>query len=626
MVCPVLSILSLENVTRQYRSDPVLDQLTLGIDPGERIGVIGANGSGKSTLLRILAGVEPVDSGRVTVASGARVAFLSQHPQLDENLSVLDAIFSASGDTMRLIAEYERACQDLSAGAAGQEQVSALAARLEAAGAWDLETRARTVLSHLGIRDVRQRVGELSGGQRKRVALAHALLDPADVLLLDEPTNHLDVAAIAWLERYIVRFSGALVLVTHDRYFLDRVGTRMVELERGRLRSYTGNYAAYLEAKEVERELDAATREKQANLMRQELAWLRRGARARATKQKARVERAQALLATPTEVRPSELDIALTGRRLGTKGVELVKVSKSYGTHTVVGEATFTLQKGDRVGIVGPNGCGKTTLLDIIAGRTPPTRGTVEHGPTVAVGYYDQMSRELPENQRVIDYIHDTARVIETSDGSVITASQMLERFLFSGAIQYAPVGRLSGGERRRLYLLKVLMENPNVLLLDEPTNDLDIPTLMRLEGYLDTFGGILVVVSHDRYFLDRTVDTVLYFDKDHRVTEFAGNASAWLDQQPVELVSDAPPAAAGAPKAVRVKERRLTFNEKHEMAKLEKDIEQGESRQQEIEAALATSSSDYDSTVKLYRELEQLKVDLERWTARWTELADLPG
>jgi ATP-binding cassette subfamily F protein uup len=627
-----VSIVSLENVTRQYRAEPVLDGVTLGLERGEKVGVIGANGSGKSTLLRIIAGREPVDRGRVVVARGTTVAWLAQNPALDGALSVLDAVFAASTEIMGLLHDYEAACRALSEGGdpTTSARVADLASRLEASGGWDLETNARTVLNHLGLGDVSARVGSLSGGQRKRVGLAHVLISRPDLLLLDEPTNHLDTDAIDWLERWLASYSGTLMLVTHDRYFLDRVTNRTLEIEGGRVFGFVGNYQAYLEKKQEQEAMRAASEEKRANLIRRELEWLKRGPRARQTKQKARLERAAELMEAPREGGPARLDIEVAGRRLGKRTVELKRVSKAFDGRPIVSDFSYTFKRGDRVGIVGPNGSGKTTLLEMIAGRLAPDGGEVETGPTVVIGYYDQESRELDDAMRVLDYVREEGDAIEMADGRVVTAAQLCERFLFSGAAQHAPIGRLSGGEKRRLYLLRVLMRNPNVLLLDEPTNDLDIPTLRRLEDYLEGFGGVLVAVSHDRYFLDRTVESIFRFEGEGRLREYAGNysmaAEAWSRTPPPaarKAAAEAPPPAVLAPSPER--RRKMSMREKLEMQSLEEEIERGEARRRELEQALASGSSDYLQTQAWYDELQPLAARLDAAMERWSALSELP-
>jgi ATP-binding cassette subfamily F protein uup len=493
-----------------------------------------------------------------------------------------------------------------------------------------LETNARTVLGRLGITDTNARMGELSGGQRKRVALAHALIERPGLLILDEPTNHLDAETISWLEDYLARYSGALLLVTHDRYFLDRVTTRILEVERGSVQAFDGSYAYYLERKEEQESARAVEGQKREMLIRRELAWLRRGAKARTRKSKARVERAESLMAQPKEAARAELDMSVGSTRLGKKVLELRDITKSYDGRVLIGGFSRTLRPGERVGVIGPNGAGKTTLLEIIAGRVAPDAGSLEVGQTVRLGYYDQESRALDEAERVIDYIRAVAERVETADGSFITAGQMLERFLFTGAMQYAPIAKLSGGERRRLYLLRVLMGAPNVLLLDEPTNDLDIQTLITLEDYLDGFPGNLIVVSHDRYFLDRTVEHIFRFEEGGVVREYPGNYSAFLEARRKEE-GDAAPAVAPASarqagrgsEATTPAKRKLSFKERNELEETEARIRAAERRAAEIETELSANSSDAHVVHRLYKEREELTEQLARDIDRWAELAE---
>src|SRR5687767_4871582 len=527
-----MNILSLENVSKNYGFRPLFENVTLGLEDKDKIGIIGANGSGKTTLLRIIAGLEQPDTGRVTRAKGKSLAYLSQNPPFDEDLNVLETIFASSSGVMRTIRDYEAVCLDVAAGksdAAGLKRMSDLQHDLETNGGWEIEANARAVLTRLDITDTSAKMGTLSGGQRKRVALAHELIFKPDVLILDEPTNHLDADTIEWLESYLARYTGVLLLVTHDRYFLDRVTERIFEVDHGAVQSFNGNYVYYLEKKAEQETLREVEGHKRDQLIKKELAWLRRGAKARTRKSKHRVEAAHALIAAPKEQTKGEVDIAIGSKRLGSKVIEINGVSKSYGDITLIDDFTYLLKRGDRIGIIGANGSGKTTLLDMISGRVPPDKGEIEVGQTVHIGYYDQESRALNDEQRVIDYIRDVAEYVTTNEGVQITAGKMLERFLFTPAMQYAVIGNLSGGERRRLYLLRILMASPNVLLLDEPTNDLDIPTLIALEEYLDDFPGALIVVSHDRYFLDRTIENIFRFTEGGQVREYAGDYTAYL-------------------------------------------------------------------------------------------------
>jgi ATP-binding cassette subfamily F protein uup len=469
-------------------------------------------------------------------------------------------------------------------------------------------------------------MGSLSGGERKRVALAHSLVARPDLLILDEPTNHLDADTIAWFETYLARYAGALLLVTHDRYFLDRVTNRILEIDRGRVQNFAGNYAYYVEKKDEQEAQEAAAGEKREALLRRELAWLRRGAKARSTKQKARVQRAEELQKQPARSAKAELDISIGFSRMGKKILELDSVSKSYDDKKLIDGFSYTLKRSDRIGVIGPSGSGKTTLLDMIAARIEPDAGSIDRGQTIVIGYYDQNNRELNGAERVIDYIREAAERIETADGESITASQMLEKFLFPPAMQYDVISRLSGGEQRRLYLLRVLMSAPNVLMLDEPTNDLDIQTLVRLEEYLDSFAGCLIVVSHDRYFLDRTVESIFRFEGDGRINEYAGNYSAFLEAREQEAPEpiEAKPSIAKPATNSSTAPRKLSYKERREFEELEKRIEQSEARKAELELVLSSSSRDFVAVETAYVELELLKQELEKDVDRWAALAEL--
>jgi ATP-binding cassette subfamily F protein uup len=632
--------LTLDSVRKSYGIKPLLDDVSFGLEDDGKMGVIGGNGSGKTTLLRIIAGAEPPDGGTVTIPSALRVGYLSQEPAFDPGQTVLDAVFAGEGEAMRLLRDYESAVHRLETSDADEAlvaHVSDLAHRLDAVGGWDLETNARVVLDRLGVTDTDAVVDTLSGGQRKRVALARALVEHPDLLILDEPTNHLDAETVGWLEDYLRRYAGALLLVTHDRYFLDRVTNLMLEVERGTAQRFEGNYTAYLEMKEKQAVVREAEQQKRDNLARRELAWLRRGAKARTTKQKARVDRAHDLLNAPREEAQRTADISAVSTRLGKKVIELEGVTKGFDGQTLIDDFTYAFTRDDRVGIIGPNGAGKTTLLELIAGRLAPDTGDIERGPTVSIGYYDQESRALNDDLRLIDYIEEVAENVETADGSIITASQMLDRFLFPPKQQYTPVGLLSGGERRRLYLLRVLMGAPNVLLLDEPTNDLDIPTLVALEEYLDTFPGCLITVSHDRYFLDRTAEHLFRFEAGGRLREIPGNYSAWLEIQAEEQAEAEAAARASARAAAPPPQEpepkpepkpapaaaKLSYKEKRELEETEARIAGAEARQAEIESALAAAPDDYERVATLSAELEELLTQLERDVDRWAELAE---
>lgn len=628
-----MNVLTVESVSKNYGTKPLLERITFGIGDDERMGLIGANGSGKTTLMRLVAGLEPPDSGRIMVPNGKRVAYLPQNPDFDPEQTVLDAVFDQGDEALRLLHDYEAVSHRLAQSGGDDEALlqrfSDLSHQLDVTGGWDLEAQARALLDRLGLSDFDAEVGTLSGGERKRVALARALLLRPDLLLLDEPTNHLDTETITWLEAYLARYAGALLLVTHDRYFLDRVTNRMLEVDRSGVKKYEGNYSRYLEQKEEQEQIEEATAQTRRNLARRELAWLRRGAKARTSKSKYRVEQAKALQEDLGPGRAQSLELSAASTRLGKKVIELDRVSKRFDETILVRDYSAIITKGDRIGIIGPNGVGKTTLLEIIAGRMGPDTGNVVLGPTTEIGYFDQEGRPLNDDLRVIDTVKEVAENVRTADGSIITASQMLERFLFPPAVQYTPVGLLSGGERRRLHLLLVLMSAPNVLLLDEPTNDLDIPTLMALEAYLDSFPGVLLTVSHDRWFLDRTVDHLLHFEGDGRIKSYPGNYSAYLEQRPDETASSSPskpqpPAEQHqAPDTTPSGGGKLSYKERRELDELEARIAAAEARQLEIESLLAAAPTDFEAVATLTKELTELSHQLDHAVERWAELAE---
>ncbi len=629
-----MNILSLENVGKNYGVKPLFDNVTLGLEDRDKIGIIGANGSGKTTFLRVIAGQEVPDAGKITRAQSKTLAYLAQNPTIDDEKTVLETIFASSGGVMKTIADYETACHDLAVAYSDEllEKVSELQHQLEISGGWEIETNAKNVLTKLGITDTSAPMKTLSGGQRKRVALAHELIFKPDILILDEPTNHLDADTIEWLEDYLRRYTGALLLVTHDRYFLDRVTNRIFEIDRGTIQPFAGNYAYYLEKKEEQDTLRATEGHKREQLIKKELAWLRRGAKARTRKSKHRINAAYDLMAQPKERAKAEIDIAIGSKRLGSKIIEINNLSKSFGERVLIDDFSYLLKREDRIGIIGENGSGKTTLLEILTNRVKPDSGEIEIGQTVHIGYYDQESRALNEEQRVIEYIREVAEYVTTIDGSQITASQMLEKFLFPPAAQYSVIGNLSGGERRRLYLLRILMASPNVLLLDEPTNDLDIPTLIALEEYLDDFAGALIVVSHDRYFLDRTIDSVFKFEGDGRIREFAGDYSTYLEiieretaEKRVEsTVQRASAQTVSTPNETgKPKPQKLSFKEKREFETLETNIAASEKRLAEIESELTKHATDSFKLNELFAEQARANERMEKDTERWLELSE---
>jgi ATP-binding cassette subfamily F protein uup len=635
----IMQILSVENLSKEYGEKVLFNHISFHIAEQERIGLIGVNGTGKSSLLAIIAGLDVPDSGKVIHANRFTVEYLPQNPAFDENSTVLEQVFYGDSPLIKLMREYEQALADLQQAPndeGRQARLLALQNKMDEADAWESNTQAKTVLTRLGIHDFTQKVSELSGGQRKRVAMARALIQPADLLILDEPTNHIDNETVEWLEEFLSRYKGALLLVTHDRYFLDRVTTRIFELDGGKLYAYEGNYAAFLEKKAERLENEAAAESKRQNLLRRELAWLRRGAKARTTKQKARIQRVEELRDRDAPASAAKLDIALGASRLGKKVMEIEHVSKAYGTRKLIDDFSYIVLPKDRVGIIGPNGSGKSTLLNILAGRIQPDSGTVDIGQTVKIAYYTQNSIEMNEQLRAIEYVKEAAEVIRTSDGQAITASQMMERFLFSPHMQYTPIHRLSGGEKRRLYLLRTLMGEPNVLFLDEPTNDLDIQTLSILEDYLELFPGAVITVSHDRYFLDRTVDHLFAFEGDGKIRHFQGNYSEYLETRQLERAiqeesgeKDASRAAAEKEKNEKAQSgrgnnrpRKLSYKDQKEWDEIEGKIAALEQRSEELKQEIVAAGSDYGKVEKLYAEQQQVAEQLDAAIERWTELS----
>ncbi|GIP47006.1 multidrug ABC transporter ATP-binding protein [Paenibacillus sp. J53TS2] len=639
-----MNILTVEHLTKTYGEKVLFQDASFGMDENDKIGVIGVNGTGKSTFLKVIAGMGQADSGKVAINRDVRVTFLAQNPEFAPDISVLRGVFQGGGSELQVVSAYmeaEEALEREPGDAGRQAELARLSQEMDRLQTWTLVSEAKSVLSKLGITDFAQNMGSLSGGQRKRVALASALILPSELLIMDEPTNHIDNDSVAWLETYLQKRRGALLLITHDRYFLDRVCNVMLELDHGRLFRYEANYSRFLELKSEREEREAASEQKRQNLLRTELAWIRRGAKARSTKQKARIERFEQLQSAKTEYKNDNLEISVASTRLGRKILEIDGLRKSIEGRLLIGELTYTAVPGDRVGIVGPNGSGKSTLLNMIAGRIEPDRGEIVLGQTVKLGYFTQEHQEMDSQQRVIEYIKDEAEVVTTADGSRITAAQMLERFLFSPDMQWTPIGKLSGGEKRRLYLLRVLMGSPNVLLLDEPTNDLDIQTLTVLEAYLDEFPGAVFVVSHDRYFLDRTVDKIMAFEGGGVVAVHVGDYSEYEErtqQAGGQTAPDlrktgtdrsdrgdaGPQAPSGSRDPGRGEKLKFSYNEQREYETIDATIEATEQRLAAISEGMESAASDAVRLQELMQQQQEAEAELERLMERWTYLNEL--
>ncbi|MEV5029339.1 ABC-F family ATP-binding cassette domain-containing protein [Paenibacillus sp. LPE1-1-1.1] len=636
-----MHLLSVEHITKSYGEKLLFENVTFGVEDGDKVGIIGVNGTGKSTFLKVIAGLEPADSGIVSIGNRVTVRMLAQDPVFAPNETTLEHVLGGDSPQLRAVQAYAAAMEAIElkpSDAVLQEQLIKANQLMDEFDAWQLESDAKMALSKLGIYDFDAKVETLSGGQRKRVAMAAALLLPSDVLILDEPTNHIDNDSVAWLEGMLQKRRGALLMITHDRYFLDRVSNRVIELDKGQAHFYQANYSRFLELKLDREEREAATESKRQNLLRNELSWIRRGAKARTTKQKARIDRFEALKADAPKQAGGKMDVSVASTRLGRKIVEIEEVTKRFGDRTLIRDFSYIAVPEDRVGIVGRNGSGKSTLLKLITGQLTPDEGTVELGATVKLGWFSQEHEEMDQSLRVIEYIREGAEQVKTADGTTISAGQMLERFLFSPTMQWTPISKLSGGEKRRLQLLRVLMNAPNVLLLDEPTNDLDISTLTVLEDYLDDFPGVVFVVSHDRYFLDRTVDKIVAFEGDGVITHHTGNYTDY--QEFVAKHGTAAPAAASAPKTPAAvapsipdapakaagKERtlKMSYKDQKDFEQIDGWIEDAENEISEIAGRMEAASSDSSRLQELAAEQQQLEEKLEKLMDRWAELNEL--
>lgn len=594
-----MNLLTAEKISKSFTDRKVLNQVSFGINENDKIGVIGVNGTGKSTLLKILAGKESVDEGRVIKGNDVRVEYLAQTPEFDDAYSVLENVI-------------------------GSHQ--------HASDGWNVEGEAKAMLGKLGITDWDLQPSKLSGGQRKRAALVRTLLTPADLLILDEPTNHLDNTMADWLENYLQSFRGSFIMITHDRYFLDKVTNKIVEIDKGKLYTYETNYSGFLQLKMEREEMEQATERKKKSLYRQDLAWIMRGARARSTKQKAHIQRFEELRDREKIEETEQIEIKSFASRLGKKTIELSNISKAYGEKKIIENFTYIFLKKDRIGIVGNNGAGKSTLLKMINGVESIDSGSIEIGSTVKIGYFAQECESMSPNQRVIDYVKEVAEYIETPDGKA-SASQMLERFLFSGAMQYSAIEKLSGGERRRLYLLRILMEAPNVLILDEPTNDLDIQTLRILEDYLDDFPGIVITVSHDRYFLDRVVRRIFAFEGNGVVKQYEGGYTDYWNKLECEKAETSLKGGASEPKEEkkskkeyknRQKKLKFTYAEQREFETIDEDIAKLEEKIEQAEKQMSEHAKDFVKLQELMQEKEDLQSQLDEKMDRWVYLNDL--
>lgn len=612
-----MNLITLENITKTYSEKVLLNNVTLNINDGDKIGLIGLNGAGKSTLLKILTGRDEFFDGKVVKGKNIRIEYLAQDTKYDNNSTILEQIFKGDTPEMKLLMEYEELLEKVNNDISLNDKLIALQSRIDTMNLWDLESDAKTILTKLGISDFNKKMSELSGGQKKRVFLASSLITPCELLVLDEPTNHLDSESIEWLEEYLNSRKGALIMITHDRYFLDRVTNKIIELDRGNLYLYEGNYSDFLEKKAERLQVEASKEEKRQKLILKELKWVRRGAKARTTKQKARLQRFDELVSTDSITVNTDIEMPFVGRRLGKKIIEINNISKSFDNKVLVKDFDYIFSKNDRIGVIGKNGAGKTTLVNMITGAISPDNGDIEIGDTVSIGTFSQDNTHMDLNQRAIDYIKEGGENIPTEDGYNITASQLAERFLFDGTMQYTPIEKLSGGERRRLHLLRVLMESPNVLILDEPTNDLDIETLKILEDFLDEFIGVVIIVSHDRYFLDRLCNKIFSYEGDGLVKQYVGNYSDYLIHKEYEIKPEKSKNEVKEKKTNQKENRntsskpKFTFKEQKEFEEIYSVIESLEHELTVIENKMAKNASNYGALNELMKEKETLEEEL---------------
>jgi len=629
-----MNLLTIEEVSKSYSERILINKASLGISDGDKIGLIGVNGTGKSTFLKIIAGIEVPDAGRILKGSMVNIEYLPQDPEFDPTATVLEQIFKSDTDVMKVIREYEAVIEKLQDSPEDkilQKSLMNLNNKMDAINGWQVQSEAKIILTKLGITNFKELIGNLSGGQRKRVALCSALITPSDLLILDEPTNHMDNKIIDWLENYLNNRKGALLMITHDRYFLDRITNKILELDKGELYSYQGNYSVFLEKKVERMALMDSLERKRQSLFKKELAWIRRGAKARTTKQKARIDRFSELQEGQIDISNDKMELSSASTRLGKKIINVESIYKAFGENKLIADFSHVFTKRDKVGIIGPNGIGKSTLMNILSGMIKQDEGMIEWGETVKIGYFHQENGAMDENMRAIDYIREGAEYISTADGEKITASQMLERFLFDGTTQYSFISKLSGGEKRRLYLSRILMEAPNVLFLDEPTNDFDIQTLAVLEDYLDGFAGVVITVSHDRYFLDRVSEKIFSFEGNQKIIQFVGNYSEYQEyiEKNSNLLGENETIIKQDKKGKTYdtktdKPLKFTFKEQKEFEEIDQKIEEKEAELEEVDKKINGGSSDFEFLQKLVQQQKEIGVELEHYITRWTYLNEL--
>ncbi len=626
-----MNYLSVENLSKAFGEKPLFNNISFGIDQGQKVALVGINGAGKSTLMKIIMGIEVPDEGNIAINQQVKVAYVHQNPVFEGELTIYQTIFSdATNEALQLIQLYQKTLLSIQSGKSNSEELTPILEKMDQLQAWDYEFQIKEVLGKLGLHDTDLPVGNLSGGQRKRVALAKAILEQPDLLLLDEPTNHLDLETIEWLEDYLAKANLSLLMVTHDRYFLEKVTNEILELDGGKIFRYSGNYSYFLDKKAERQEIEATEQEKAKSLYKKELEWMRRQPKARGTKAKYRVDAFESTKKKAFQKKETrDIDLQVSTQRLGGKILEIEHLQKSYGDLNIIKDFSYTFKKKDKIGIVGPNGAGKTTFLNLLTGQVDPDHGKIEAGQTTAFGHYHQEEKSFDEEKKLIELVKEVAEVVTLAGGQTVTVSQFLNKFGFPPKQQHTPIAKLSGGERRRLQLLMVLIKNPNFLILDEPTNDLDIMTLNTLEEFLDNFPGCLIIVSHDRYFMDRLVDHIFVFEGNGKIKDFPGNYSdfrVWEKEIKAEKNAEKKPKAKSSPSPSSAKANKASYKQKMEFQKVQEKITTLEEQKNELISKINHGTEDHELLMEWSQSIKKIDDQLEELEFRWLELSELEG
>ncbi|MEQ8476022.1 ABC-F family ATP-binding cassette domain-containing protein [Fulvivirga sp.] len=624
-----MNYLSVDDISKAFGERVLFKNISFGIEQGQKVALVGVNGSGKTTLLKILAGIEVPDKGEVVVNNSVKIAYLEQQPEFGDTDDIIEAVLGGDKKMAQLISKYEHHLKLAETDPKSMEIIGDLIEEMDKADAWTYESQIKEVLGKLGIHDLEKKISDMSGGQKKRVGLAKSLIEKPDLVILDEPTNHLDLEAIEWLEGFLSSSQMGIIMVTHDRYFLEQVTNEIIELDNEQVYRYSGNYSYFLEKKSEREQMAQSEKEKATNLFKKELDWIRRQPKARGTKAKYRVEAFEGIKEKAHQnLDKVELELDINQRRQGGKILEIEEITKSFGNQSIIKPFSYIFKKGERVGIVGKNGAGKSTFLNLLTGALQPDSGKLDKGQTTVFGYYKQQEPSFKPGMKVIEVVQEVAEIVTLSNGSTVSASKFLTQFNFSAKAQYDYVDKLSGGEKRRLQLLRVLIENPNFLILDEPTNDLDLITLRTLEEFLFNFQGCLIIVSHDRYFMDRLVNHLFVFEKDKAIVDFPGNYTTYRNSEKANTQDESTPRTKQEKQKDVVKaetsERKLTYAEKREFEQLEKEIEQLTNKKYELNQLLVSGENDHEKLTQWGTDLKQIQEEIDTKELRWLELSEL--